>query len=67
MLLELPNPLAGATTYWEKLSAPDDWQLDGYGKHRYANTQFPILVYLLSVSTENPTGGYHRVSYVPRI
>ncbi|POR38836.1 Beta-galactosidase [Tolypocladium paradoxum] len=45
---------------WKSVTVPGHWQLQGYGKPWYTNTQFPIPVCPPHVPTENPTGTYRR-------
>lgn len=51
---------------WSKISVPGHWQLQGWGKPNYTNTQFPIPVCPPFVPTENPTGTYRRRFQVPK-
>ncbi|HEY4553160.1 MAG TPA: sugar-binding domain-containing protein, partial [Bacillaceae bacterium] len=50
---------------WEELMVPSHWQLNGYGKPHYTNVQFPFPVDPPNVPTENPTGSYRRIFYIP--
>jgi beta-galactosidase len=50
---------------WSSIYVPGHWQLQGWGKPNYTNTQFPIPVCPPFVPTENPTGTYRRVFQVP--
>lgn len=54
------------TETWSKISVPGHWQLQGWGKPNYTNTQFPIPVCPPFVPTENPTGTYRRQFQVPK-
>lgn len=50
---------------WSSINVPGHWQLQGWGKPNYTNTQFPIPVCPPFVPTENPTGTYRRKFQVP--
>jgi beta-galactosidase len=50
---------------WSSITVPGHWQLQGWGKPNYTNTQFPIPVCPPFVPTENPTGTYRRKFQVP--
>lgn len=63
--LEAPEPEAVKDTTWTKQNVPGHWQLQGYGKPWYTNTQFPIPVCPPYVPTEDPTGTYKRTFHVP--
>ncbi|KAJ5229941.1 hypothetical protein N7489_010649 [Penicillium chrysogenum] len=50
---------------WSSINVPGHWQLQGWGKPNYTNTQFPIPVCPPFVPTDNPTGTYRRKFQVP--
>ncbi|KAJ5153551.1 uncharacterized protein N7482_010029 [Penicillium canariense] len=50
---------------WSSIDVPGHWQLQGWGKPNYTNTQFPIPVCPPFVPTDNPTGTYRRNFRVP--
>ncbi|KAH8887185.1 family 2 glycosyl hydrolase [Thozetella sp. PMI_491] len=56
-----------AASEWTTIQVPGHWQLQGHGRPHYTNTQFPIPVTPPYVPTENPTGTYRRVFYVPHV
>ncbi|KAJ5750540.1 Glycoside hydrolase family 2 immunoglobulin-like beta-sandwich [Penicillium manginii] len=65
----LAAPVPGeedVTETWSKIIVPGHWQLQGWGKPNYTNTQFPIPVCPPFVPTENPTGTYRRQFQVPK-
>ncbi|KAJ6444050.1 2-dehydropantoate 2-reductase [Purpureocillium lavendulum] len=62
---EAPHPTDSDNIDWKPLAVPGHWQLQGYGKPWYTNTQFPIPVCPPHVPTENPTGVYRRTFQPP--
>ncbi|KAJ5165000.1 Glycoside hydrolase family 2 N-terminal [Penicillium coprophilum] len=63
---EAPEPSEKASDEdWSSINVPGHWQLQGWGKPNYTNTQFPIPVCPPFVPTENPTGTYRRKFQVP--
>ncbi|KAJ5349018.1 Glycoside hydrolase family 2 N-terminal [Penicillium brevicompactum] len=62
---EAPEPSEGDSEEWSSINVPGHWQLQGWGKPNYTNTQFPIPVCPPFVPTENPTGTYRRKFTVP--
>ncbi|QSZ31453.1 hypothetical protein DSL72_001018 [Monilinia vaccinii-corymbosi] len=52
-------------TEWGNITVPGHWQLQGHGRPQYTNTIFPFPVCPPHVPTENPTGTYRRLFYVP--
>ncbi|CAP98742.1 Beta-galactosidase [Penicillium chrysogenum] len=63
---EAPEPNEKASDGdWSSINVPGHWQLQGWGKPNYTNTQFPIPVCPPFVPTENPTGTYRRKFQVP--
>ncbi|KAJ5958728.1 Glycoside hydrolase family 2 N-terminal [Penicillium vulpinum] len=50
---------------WSSIVVPGHWQLQGWGRPNYTNTQFPIPVCPPFAPTENPTGTYRRNFQVP--
>ncbi|CAG7995359.1 unnamed protein product [Penicillium salamii] len=63
--LEAPEPSEEPSEDWSSINVPGHWQLQGWGKPNYTNTQFPIPVCPPFVPTENPTGTYRRKFEVP--
>ncbi|KAF9888815.1 hypothetical protein FE257_008184 [Aspergillus nanangensis] len=51
---------------WSNITVPGHWQLQGWGKPNYTNTQFPIPVCPPFVPSDNPTGTYRRHFRVPK-
>ncbi|OQD83476.1 hypothetical protein PENANT_c016G05117 [Penicillium antarcticum] len=63
---EAPEPTEGSSEEdWSSINVPGHWQLQGWGKPNYTNTQFPIPVCPPFVPTENPTGTYRRKFQIP--
>ncbi|CAG8030575.1 unnamed protein product, partial [Penicillium nalgiovense] len=63
---EAPEPSEDISAEaWSSINVPGHWQLQGWGKPNYTNTQFPIPVCPPCVPTENPTGTYRRKFQVP--
>ncbi|CAG8059406.1 unnamed protein product [Penicillium nalgiovense] len=62
---EAPEPSETSDEDWSSINVPGHWQLQGWGKPNYTNTQFPIPVCPPFVPTENPTGTYRRKFQVP--
>lgn len=54
-----------STKDWTTIQVPGHWQLQGHGIPQYTNVQYPIPVCPPYVPTENPTGTYKRIFYVP--
>ncbi|KAJ5620232.1 hypothetical protein N7510_004216 [Penicillium lagena] len=52
-------------TEWTSITVPGHWQLQGYGSPNYTNTIFPFPVDPPFVTSQNPTGTYHRSFTVP--
>ncbi|KAJ5776531.1 Glycoside hydrolase family 2 N-terminal [Penicillium nucicola] len=63
---EAPEPTEESSDKdWSSINVPGHWQLQGWGKPNYTNTQLPIPVCPPYVPTENPTGTYRRKFQVP--
>src|SRR5699024_6268386 len=45
---------------WDYIQVPHHWQLQGYDKPHYTNTDYPFPIDPPNVPTENPTGLYRR-------
>lgn len=50
---------------WAPISVPGHWQLQGYGRPRYTNIDFPFPICPPHPPTENPTGTYVRDFHLP--
>jgi beta-galactosidase/beta-glucuronidase len=50
---------------WDDLPVPSNWQMHGYGHPHYTNVNYPFPVDPPHVPTENPTGCYRRIFFVP--
>ncbi|OGV52043.1 MAG: hypothetical protein A2017_03570, partial [Lentisphaerae bacterium GWF2_44_16] len=49
---------------WDNLAVPSNWQMHGYGKPHYTNSNFPFPCDPPRVPTENPTGCYRRNFFI---
>ncbi|MBR9873745.1 MAG: beta-galactosidase [Vibrionaceae bacterium] len=45
-------------TYWDEITVPSNWQMQGYDKPIYANVKYPFEVNPPFVPADNPTGCY---------
>ncbi|MDD4890080.1 MAG: glycoside hydrolase family 2 TIM barrel-domain containing protein, partial [Phycisphaerae bacterium] len=50
---------------WDELPVPSNWQMHGYGRPHYTNSQFPIPVDPPRVPSDNPVGEYRREFTLP--
>ncbi|MGL4671770.1 beta-galactosidase subunit alpha [Cetobacterium sp.] len=46
---------------FEKITVPNMWQFEGYGKLQYTDEGFPFPIDIPFVPTDNPTGAYQKV------
>jgi len=49
---------------WDQLAVPSCWQMHGYGRPHYTNSDYPFSIDPPHVPTENPTGCYRRQVWV---
>lgn len=52
-------------TGWAGIPVPSHWQLQGHGRPRYTNVNYPFPVDPPHVPSENPTGCYRRTFRIP--
>ncbi|MBO7147621.1 MAG: DUF4981 domain-containing protein [Lentisphaeria bacterium] len=50
---------------WDDMPVPSHWQLNGYGRPHYTNSNYPFPINPPKVPTENPTGCYIREFEIP--
>ena len=50
---------------WDDLVVPSNWQMHGYGRPHYTNSQFPIPIDPPRVPSDNPVGEYRREFTLP--
>jgi beta-galactosidase len=52
-------------TAWDAITVPGNWEMQGYNKPHYTNTQMPFPQEAPHVPADNPTGIYRRIFTVP--